>query len=181
MCIIILNFIEISRTVFEISRCFPFSKWLLSAIWDFWPTILSVAPLAQCVVCRLWRFVLWRNGTSNSAFTLATCCYTSCRHIFVLMTSSVRCCYAPRRLVAAHVASVKALLGCVFGPLLDIEFCTSGIGMRYVNWTCIAEKAEVASGRGIVYMTRNSIFEFDVRSPDITLPRLAALLFLPLS
>jgi len=32
------------------------------------------------------------------------------RHIFVLMASSVRCCYAPRRLVAAHVASVKALL-----------------------------------------------------------------------
>jgi len=30
-------------------------------------------------------------------------------HIFVIMTLSVRCCYAPRRLVAAHVASVKAL------------------------------------------------------------------------
>jgi len=38
---------------------------------DFWPTVLSVVPLARCVVCRLsvcrrlWRFVLWRNGTST--------------------------------------------------------------------------------------------------------------------
>ena len=31
-------------------------------------------------------------------------------HIFVLMALSVRCCYAPRTLVAAHVASVKGLL-----------------------------------------------------------------------
>jgi len=38
----------------------------------FWPTILSVVPLVQCVVCLsvclsvvcLWRFVLWQNGTS---------------------------------------------------------------------------------------------------------------------
>ena len=34
----------------------------------FWPTVLSVEPLARFVVClsvcRLWRFVLWRNGTS---------------------------------------------------------------------------------------------------------------------
>jgi len=30
---------------------------------SFRPTVLSVAPLVQCVVCRLWRFVLWQNGT----------------------------------------------------------------------------------------------------------------------
>jgi len=41
----------------------------------FWPTVLSVEPMVQCVVChllsvcrlsvcRLWRFVLWQNGAS---------------------------------------------------------------------------------------------------------------------
>ena len=47
------------------------------------------------------------------------------RHIFVLMTSSVRCCYAPRRLVAAHVASVKGLghkLSNKFGNLCPSPF-----------------------------------------------------------
>jgi len=36
---------------------------------SFWPTVLSVEPMVQCVVCRLsvcrlWRFVLWQNGAS---------------------------------------------------------------------------------------------------------------------
>jgi len=41
---------------------------------DNWPTVLSVEPLVQCVVCLssvcrlsvvcLWRFVLWQNGMS---------------------------------------------------------------------------------------------------------------------
>ena len=30
---------------------------------DFWPTVLSVVPLVQCVIC-LWRFVSWQNGMS---------------------------------------------------------------------------------------------------------------------
>jgi len=33
----------------------------------FWPTVLSVEPMVQYVVCLsvcLWRFVLWQNGAS---------------------------------------------------------------------------------------------------------------------
>jgi len=41
------------------------------SVWNsFWPTVLSVEPMVQyvvcrlSVVCRLWRFVLWLNGAS---------------------------------------------------------------------------------------------------------------------
>jgi len=88
-----------------------------------WPHVAThVATQVAELVAEL-VFAMYFNGTIHTSnklldlcprmllepFTLATCHHTSCRHIFVLMTSSVRCCYAPRRLVAAHVASVKAL------------------------------------------------------------------------
>ena len=45
------------------------SRWIFWHVLHFWPTILSVAPLVQHVVClsvcRLWRFVLWRNGWTD--------------------------------------------------------------------------------------------------------------------
>jgi len=99
---------------------------------------------------NFWSISLYfyTSFVRNSAFTLATCCSTSfvaelvfamyfngtvhtsnklsnkLWHIFVLM-KSVRCCYVPRRLVAAHVASVKGLghkLSNKFGNLCPSPF-----------------------------------------------------------
>jgi len=60
-------------------------------------------------------------GTVHTGYILSN----KLGHIFVLMTSSVRCCYAPRTLVAAHVASVKGLghkLSNKFGNLCSSPF-----------------------------------------------------------
>jgi len=47
-------------------RCLHTNNNLMN--FGFWPTVLSVEPLVHCVVCltvcHLWRYVLWRNGTS---------------------------------------------------------------------------------------------------------------------